>query len=313
MLVNAAPARDVTINDTDVFPESLTATVDGTVIFGSSNKPTIYRALPGETLAQPWIHLTGHGAVSTLGVLADPDAQNLWACEIEQETGTPVPPRRSILRVFQLRSGADKGSYPLPGSANLCNDIAVASDGTVYISDTTNSKILRLKPHGVLEVWLQDAVLEGIDGLTFVGRTLYVNSITQSKVLRIPMKADGSARTPVLIRVSRPLAKPDSMRSAAGRLYVAENAAGRVSELRLDGDTATVVTIKEGYVTPTGVMPLGAVLWVGDGKLAFRSDPTLQGQDPGPFKAYGLPLSDVPKHGYRAGGAIADILPRELR
>ncbi len=285
----ACAAGDVTIDDTDVYPESITV-AGGAVILSSNNKPVIYRALSGQNKAEPWIHLSTPGAV-TLGVLADAKAKTLWACEIDGDTSKTPPVRHTILRGFDLKTGADKASYPLPGDSNLCNDIAIAGDGTVYVSDTINGQILRLKSGGSLEVWLKDAVLAGIDGLTFLKGTLYVNSVTKSLLLRVPMNADGSAGTPVLIETSQPLVRPDGMRVQGKRLFVAENGAGRVTELKFVGDKATVRVLKEGYTTPTAIEPVGKVLWVCDAKFAYRNDPKLKGQDPNPFKAYAVPLT----------------------
>jgi hypothetical protein len=287
----AAPVfalSDITINDTDVYPESITV-AGGAVILSSNGKPIIYKANAGQSGAEPWIHLTTPGAV-TLGVLADPRSRTLWACEIDQDTSKTPPARHTVLRSFDLVSGADKASYPLPGETNLCNDIAIARDGTVYVSDTINGQILRLKSGGMLEVWLKDPMLAGIDGITFFKGNLYVNSVTKSLLLRVPMNA-GSAAAPVLIETSQPLVRPDGMRVQGGRMFVAENGAGRVSELKFKGDKATVVVIKEGYVTPTAIEPVGNVLWVCDAKFAYRNDPKLKGQDPNPFKAYALILA----------------------
>ena len=287
----AQAASNVVIDDTRVFPESMTALADGSVIFGSAAKPIIYRAASGSAKAEPWIHLTGSGTVSSLGVLADAKSNTLWVCQVEQAPGAPLPPRRTILRTFNLKTGADKASYPLPGDANLCNDIAIAADGAAFISDTTNGQIFRLKPGGsALELWLKDPALAGVDGLTFVKGALYVNSLTQSTILRAPMNPDGSASKPVLITLSQPVTRPDGMRAQGERLFVAENGAGKVSELSLHGDQATVTVIKDGFNTPTAVQPVGKVLWVGEAKFPFMRDPKLQNQDPGPFQAYALPM-----------------------
>jgi hypothetical protein len=45
----------VTVPDTRVFPESITVTSDGTLLISGSEKGIIYKALPGATVAQPWI------------------------------------------------------------------------------------------------------------------------------------------------------------------------------------------------------------------------------------------------------------------
>ncbi len=314
----AAPAlagrSEVTVDDTLVYPESISALQDGTVILGSASKPVIYRAGRADSKAEAWIHLTGGENLTTLGVLADPRSKTLWACVIQPANGPapppasgsqqPAPPQRvSALRAFDLSSGAAKASYPLPGANNVCNDITIARDGTIYISDTPNGRVLRHKPGSAalakglakelakeLEIWAEDPLLKGIDGLTFLGSALYVNTVTTNHLYRIPIGADGKAGSPVDIALSQPLTGPDGMRSARGRLFVAENRAGRVSELRLKGDEATVTVIKDGYMTPTAVSPIGDTLWVGEAKFAYRNDPKLKGQDPGPFKAYALPL-----------------------
>ena len=85
--VQAAP-RDVMVQDTDVFPESIAATPDGTVFLGSLKKPIIYRAAPNAD-AKPWIHLSGNQPI-TLGVLADPASKTLWAC-VHEPLGAPSP------------------------------------------------------------------------------------------------------------------------------------------------------------------------------------------------------------------------------
>src|SRR6188472_2917848 len=77
-----APA-EVTLSEPDVFPESISSTVNGTLYVGSLPRPFISRALPGETVAKPWIRFTGEQSGSTLGVLADMAQGLLWACVIE--------------------------------------------------------------------------------------------------------------------------------------------------------------------------------------------------------------------------------------
>ncbi len=151
--------------------------------------------------------------------------------------------------------------------------------------------MLRLdRKAGKLDVWLEDSHLVGIDGLTFLGSALYVNDVQTGHIFRLPVDPDGKAGAPVDITLSQPLQGPDGMRAAHGKIYVAENRAGRISELSIDGDHATVRVIKDGYQMPTSVSPVGDVLWVGEAKLNYLFDAKLRGQDPGPFKAYALAL-----------------------
>jgi hypothetical protein len=58
------------------------------------------------------------------------------------------------LKAFDRKSGAAKGSWPLPGEKSLCNDMIVGADGTVYATDSFQPHILKLAPGGTsLEVW----------------------------------------------------------------------------------------------------------------------------------------------------------------
>jgi len=50
----------------------------------------------------------------------------------------------TALKAFTLKNAALKASYPFPGNG-ACNDIAVAPDGTVYATDTSGGRVLRLK------------------------------------------------------------------------------------------------------------------------------------------------------------------------
>ena len=281
---------EVTVQDNDVFPESITWTSDGALIFGSLGKPILYRAAPGSSLADPWIHLDGEKTV-TLGVLADSTSGTLYACVVDQVRNAPQPAqpqRSSSLRLFDLGNGTPKGRYPLPGDSNTCNDISIGPDKNPYITDTPNGRVLRLTG-GKLEVVVDDKVLlAGIDGLTFVGRDLYVNTVMTGHIYRVTLGTDGKAGSLVDMQLSQPLAGPDGMRSQGNVIYVAENQGGRVSALKIAGDRAEVTVLKTGYQTPTGVAPAGDTLWVSEAKFNYQRDPKLG--NPNPFKAFAISL-----------------------
>lgn len=286
----ATAPLEVTVGDSDVFPESITRAQDGALIFGSLGKPVLYRAAPGSSTADPWIHLEGEKTVG-LGVLADSASSTLYACVVDQvSNATPPaqPQRRSSLRVFDLRTGAAKGRYPLPGDSNTCNDISIGPDKKAYISDTPNGRVLRLTG-GQLEVVVEDkAHLAGIDGLTFLGRDLYVNTVMTGHIYRLPLDTEGKAGALVDIQLSQPLAGPDGMRAQGNVIYVAENQGGRVSALKITGERAEVTVLKTGYQAPTGVAPAGDTLWVSEAKFNYQRDPKLG--NPNPFKAFALAL-----------------------
>jgi streptogramin lyase len=281
----AAPAT-ITLPDKNVFPESMTATPDNVVIVGSMLQPYIYRAMPGQTVAERWIDLTSVGSTSW-GVLADVKSNTLWTCTVAHPlTDTMTPPikeRHSALRAFDLKSGAAKASYPLLGDTNACNDITVAPDGTVYVSDLANGQIQRLKKGAAaLDVWSKTPESANIDGITFLGPVLYFSNVQTGHIYRLPIGADGAAGAPVDIALPQPLGGPDGVRAWNGKLYVAENRTNQVSELTITGDSAMVKVLKGGFQTATGVAPTRDTVWVEESKQNYWRAPLL-GSDPNPF------------------------------
>ena len=69
--VALAQPTQIIIDDTRVFPESLTSTADGTVIIGSMEHGTIYHAAPGAAKATPWIAAAPNGLRRVLGVFVN--------------------------------------------------------------------------------------------------------------------------------------------------------------------------------------------------------------------------------------------------
>jgi sugar lactone lactonase YvrE len=126
---------------------------------------------------------------------------------------------------FDLKSGQPQDTYTLPGKEPFCNDIAVGSDGTAYISDTELASVLIRKPGTkALEIAAKDPLLAGADGLAFGDETtLYVNSAAASKRVRLDLGPDGKPKKVVDLKLSRPLDRPDGLRTIGPhRILMAE-------------------------------------------------------------------------------------------
>jgi hypothetical protein len=241
-------------------PESVTAAPNGDLILGSTGSPKIYRSKKGSDQAVVFVDAGADGAVSFLGVLADAPTNTLWACEIYPSASEDK--QRTALRGFDLKTGVAKFRWELPGTPNLCNDFTVGPDKALYISDTFGAKIWRLKPGAAApEVFSDDRTLLGIDGITFVGNTLYENNVIFNKLYRVPTDSSGKAGKPVDIWLDKPIKGPDGMRAANGKLFLSENEAGRIDMVTVSGDTATVTVLKQGLAVPTAVEPAGDALW----------------------------------------------------
>jgi hypothetical protein len=268
---------------------------DGTLINGSV-KGVVYRALRTQTTATPWIRSTpGNGMLSVLGVLADEKSNTLWLCSSAMPVpgAPPANGKPSSLMAFDLRTGAQKGSYPFPPPNSACNDIAVDFDGTAYATDTPNGRLFKLAPGAkALELYAQDDKLKGVDGIVFSGDgTLYVNIVSRGAILRIERKADRSFAGTTELTLSEPIKGPDGFRLIAGNRFLqAQGQGGRVDEVVISGNTATIRKLRDGLNSPPGVTLVGSTVYAIEGKIGYLLDPKLKGQDPGAFKATAIPL-----------------------
>ncbi len=287
----APPVTEIVLPGKGIFPESITSTSDGTLIVGSLGHGNVSRIAPGKTAAEEWIKPGTGGLNGVLGVFADEKGKNLWVCSNNLENKGEA----TSVKAFDLKTGALKGTYALPGDGALCNDIATAADGTAYISDTRQNSILMLKPGAkALEVVAKDPLLAGADGLAFGDTTiLYVNSVSANKLLRLDLGPDGKAKGVIDLKLSRPVDRPDGMRAIGkNRLLLAENS-GKMSIVTFEGpgmQNAVIKTIKEGLESTPGVTATRGMAWIVEGKLNYRNDAALKDKDPGTFKMFAVPL-----------------------
>ncbi len=265
-LVQAASAAEILIIDAKSQPESLTVAPGGVLIVGSASSPFVYKVRPGSTSAEKFVDASAEGAGTFFfGMLADAATNTLWTCQLTPVPDTRPVKRHTALRGFDLSTGAQKLRWNLPGDNSTCNDFSVGPDKALYIADTANSKIYKL-PAGAsaAELLLEDRALYGVDGITFLNGTLYVNNVFSNNLYRIPVDAAGKAGPPVDIWMDQPVRGPDGMRAANGKLLVAENGSGKISVITVNGDKASVTVIKEGLKTPTAVEPDGDTIWVAE-------------------------------------------------
>lgn len=259
-------AQQILIVDEKSQPESLTIAPGGVLIVGSASSPYIYKVRKGSTTAEKFVDASAEPAGTFFfGMLADAATNTLWACQLTPVPDTTPVKRHTALRAFDITTRTQKLRWNLPGDNSTCNDFSIGPDKALYISDTANSKIYRLAAGATTpELYLEDRALYGIDGITFLDGTLYVNNVFFNKLYRIPVDAAGKPGTPVDIWMDQPVKGPDGMRAYRGKLLLAENGSGKIDVLTVNGDKASVMVIKEGLKTPTAVEPAGDVIWVGE-------------------------------------------------
>jgi hypothetical protein len=283
----AVAASDVSVTVPMAFPESLTSTANGTLYVGSMNLGAVYRALPGEKTATTWISKEGGNFGRVLGVLADFPSRTLYVCDNNGD--------HAYLKTFSLKTSALMKTYELPGGG-FCNDIALKGKDA-YITDTKGGRVLKLAGGSdVLTVWYtNDKSDASLDGLVWQGDALYTNTYNGNHLIRIPMNADGSAGKGANLTTSMDIFQPDGMRlSSDGKILMVEGRGkdgnGRLDEVTVSGDSATIKVIRDKYMLPTAVTVVGNTAYVLEAKLNYQRDPALKDKDPGAFKAYAVPL-----------------------
>ena len=296
----AAPAS-IDLPGDRVFPENITSTRDGTLYVGSLGFGGIIRIKPGAAKAELWIKHGTFGSRSIFGVLADERSNTLWACSNDMSAlGVVIASTEngSVLKGFDLKTGQGKVSAKLPGDHTFCNDIAIGPDGSAFVTNTAAPEILRLPPgKSQLEVWANDPLLappaggSGLDGIAFGSDgNVYVDTYTAGDLFRVDV-VDGKAAKVTKLRPSRPLTLSDAIRPLGGNEFLIIEGAGRLDRMRIQGDSAVIETLKDGYVVPTGVTVIGHTAWISEGQLAYVFDPAKRDQSPNvPFRIYSVPL-----------------------
>jgi sugar lactone lactonase YvrE len=210
----------------------------------------------------------------------------------------PAGEKPVSLKAFDLKSGAGKGSWPLPGAKAFCNDMVVGADGAVYVADSFQPHILKIAAGGTsLQVWATDQGFGGegpcLDGIT-LGQdgNVYVNTFATGRLFRVEMGQDGKAGRITQLKTAQGFEHPDGMRPYGknGLLVVEGASAGRFDIVELKGDNAEIKTVKSGFKQPVSVWQIGNTAWVLEGQLATLFDPPEKRGKPGPFRAYAFEL-----------------------
>ncbi|MHA6732303.1 SMP-30/gluconolactonase/LRE family protein [Devosia sp. A369] len=279
-LISQALAQDITIA-ADVFPENIASAADGSLLISSITQGIVYRVAPGATSAEPWI--TDIGPAVT-GVFAHEN--NVYVCS-NGPFGANEP---GFFKVYDLANGEETASYDFP-AGGLCSDAAAAPDGTIYVTQlgAAPGRLFQLTATGLEEVLVDDAIA-GLDGLAFIGETLYANNLQTGELYRINLEAGPVSFTPLTL--SQPLERPDGMRTAKDgqSLLIAEAQGNRVVQVTIDGDLAKVTEIAGDLDGgPTGVAQIGDTVYVVEGHF-YGLNPDAERTPPEMFTVRQFPL-----------------------
>ena len=288
-----AAGKDVLIDDTKVFTESISSDAAGN-LYGGSTKGIVFRALAGSDKAVAWIKPDDTNKIKMLlGVLAHDASNTLWVCAIPGFGGPPQPGAESAAVAFDLKTGAFKARYVLPGPNATCNDLTVGQSGKVYIAETSGGRIFSIAPgakDAKLEV--QDAVLNGVDGIAFTAdNKLYANNTRSGAFFRVNLDGSGNYQSLTKLNTSMEMKGPDGLRLYKGnQLLQAETANNRIALLTINGDNVDVKPLGGNFSGPASVTNIGDTAYAVSGMINYMFDPALRDKDPGPFVMKAVPI-----------------------
>ncbi len=242
----------VEIETEDFFPEGSTVDADGNFYVGSMDLGSIVKITDGtpETFIEAD---EDNGLVSVLGLFADDDNSTLWVCSSDAGNGQLAGAAPVAIKAFDLASGELTGSWDWPAPSDdvldiltgdmatfvaeatvngFCNDITVASDGTLYATDSWYPRILTLEAgadeNSMLEEWVVSDVfptdsawhLNGIDIDEDAG-LIYAVENHPGTLYAVSMLGNGNAGMVTAIETSRPLLSPDGLKVVGENLLAA--------------------------------------------------------------------------------------------
>jgi streptogramin lyase len=294
--VTQAVAKDlipIEVPGDQAYPESMSATADGTIYISSIASGGVARVKPGEQKAELWIKPGAFDTRNTFGVLVDEPSKTLWVCSNDiSSLGVPGPSTvpGAYLKGFDLATGEGKFSAQFPSKATICNDMVIAPDGTMYVTNTAAPQILRLRPGAKeLEIWLENDLLApkngaGLDGIALGGDgNLYVNTYGGNELFRVEVK-DGKPGAVTKLETSRALKNPDALRQLNDNTFLMAEGGGTLDRVTVNGDKVTIETLKDGLDGPTSLAKIGGTVWVGEGQLSHLFNAKQSGPPKLPFQ-----------------------------
>lgn len=145
--------------------------------------------------------------VSTTGIKVDAARGRLLVANGDPGVGVKTSPATAKhvagVGVYDLRSGhrlryVDLAKVAGDGAEHFGNDMAVAPDGTFYVTDSFSPIVYRVPPRGNTTVFVRDARLAGgggfgANGIVWQKNHLIIGNYTTGRLYRVPTTPSGTS------------------------------------------------------------------------------------------------------------------------
>lgn len=276
----------IVIPGDNFFPEGIASDGKGGIYVGSLTQRKILHINLESKEVSIFADKTIPGLLSVFGLLVDREKGLLYVCSTDAGVAELDEDKVTSLLAFNIKNPKQPARYPLPGGG-FCNDVALGPDGAVYVTDTSNPRILILRPEAsTLDVWVENEMFGGeginLNGLVWSGNKLYVVKSNSGELFQISQNAATQALSVLKIKTPRPLQFPDGLELLTNdRLLVVEGS-GNLIEISIVGDEGSIRLISEGLDVPTTMEIIDGRAIVVQAQLDHLFDPEKAGK-PAPF------------------------------
>ncbi len=141
----ASSVTAFTLPERDLIPEGIAWDPVGRTLFVGSLAKRKIVSVAADGRIRDFVPTGREGLGQVAGMKVDPVRRSLWACSLESEAADGT--RRSALFRFDLSSGRLRQKLASPaGGKHLFNDLAVTKDGELYLTDSEEGSVYRLRP-----------------------------------------------------------------------------------------------------------------------------------------------------------------------
>ena len=169
-----------TLSEADLIPEGIAWDPGSRRLFVGSLARNKIVAISPDGRASDFVPSGRDGLRRVLGMKVDASRKSLWVCSAEADSPSPggKATRASTLFRFDLATGKTLRKIPSPpGGTHLFNDIALEKDGGLFLTDSEEGAVYRLRAgRETLEVFQAPGRLFYPNGIALSddGRYLYV-------------------------------------------------------------------------------------------------------------------------------------------
>lgn len=236
------PKKLVKVWETDT-----TLLVPESVLYDSDTKSFFVTNIDGKPEA-----LDGSGFISKVSL--DGKIENLrWTSGLNAPKGMGLYKGKLYvtdvyrLVVINTANGQAEKTYDAVGKDAFLNDVTVAKDGTVYVSDSRADKIYRLQGTK-WEVWMEGEQLNKPNGVLAVGKDKLLIGSTKMGALRT---IDVTAKT--ILTVADGMAVTDGIVSDGKKGYFVSDWNGQIFAVTADGQKQQLLDTREQKISSADI------------------------------------------------------------